>query len=185
MATAKHRDCAPRMIAVFTPITSPCESTRGPPELPGFSDASVWITLGISRPVPERMLRPSALTIPAVTVCSKPSGLPIAIAICPRRNERVLPSCRERQRTAGSLVDTQYREVGVRVVADPAGCELLAVVQRDPEAHGLAGRLRAAGAHDVRVRQQVAVRCDDEAGTAAGGAALADMPSAKRTNTSE
>ena len=38
------------------------------------------------------MLRPSALTMPAVTVCSKPSGLPIAIAISPRRSSAEWPS---------------------------------------------------------------------------------------------
>jgi hypothetical protein len=27
----------------FTPITSPCAFTSGPPELPGLMDASVWI----------------------------------------------------------------------------------------------------------------------------------------------
>ncbi len=92
IATAKLIDCAPRMIAVLTPITSPRAFSSGPPELPGFSAASVWITSGISRPVPERMLRPSALTMPAVTVCSKPSGLPIAIAISPRRSAADEPS---------------------------------------------------------------------------------------------
>ena len=91
-ATAKQIDCAPRMIAVLTPITSPRELSSGPPELPGFSAASVWITSGISRPLPERMLRPSALTMPAVTVCSKPSGLPIAIAISPRLSVAERPS---------------------------------------------------------------------------------------------
>src|SRR5678816_822738 len=34
------------MIAVLTPITSPRESSKGPPELPGLSAASVWITSG-------------------------------------------------------------------------------------------------------------------------------------------
>jgi hypothetical protein len=44
------------------------------------------------RPVLARMLRPSALTMPAVAVCSKPSGLPIAIAISPRLSSAELPS---------------------------------------------------------------------------------------------
>ena len=92
IATAKLIDCAPRMIAVLTPTTSPRELSSGPPELPGFSAASVWITSGIRRPVPERMLRPSALTMPAVTVCSKPSGLPIAMAISPRLSTAERPS---------------------------------------------------------------------------------------------
>ena len=91
-ATAKQIDCAPRMIAVLTPTTSPRELRSGPPELPGLSAASVWITSGISRPVLARMLRPRALTIPALTVCSKPSGLPIAIAISPRFSSAERPS---------------------------------------------------------------------------------------------
>ena len=94
IATAKQIACAPRMIAVLTPITSPRELSSGPPELPGLSAASVWITSGISRPVLARMLRPSALTMPAVTVCSKPSGLPIAIAISPRLSTLERPSAR-------------------------------------------------------------------------------------------
>jgi hypothetical protein len=46
-ATAKHIDCAPRMIAVLMPMTSPREFSSGPPELPGFSAASVCTTSGI------------------------------------------------------------------------------------------------------------------------------------------
>src|SRR2546426_913228 len=72
IAVAKQMPCAPGMIAVLTPITSPCESTSGPPELPGLSAASVCSTSSISRPVCARRLRPSALTTPAVTVCWKP-----------------------------------------------------------------------------------------------------------------
>jgi hypothetical protein len=68
---------------VFTPITRPRASTKGPPELPGLSAASVWITWSISRPLRERIVRPRALTTPLVTVVSKPSGLPMAIATCP------------------------------------------------------------------------------------------------------
>src|SRR6184192_2353173 len=41
LAIAKQMPCAGRIIAVFTPITSPAELTSGPPELPGFNAASV------------------------------------------------------------------------------------------------------------------------------------------------
>ena len=78
--------------AVFTPTTSPCDDTSGPPELPGLSAASVWITSSISRPVRERKLRPSAETTPVVTVDSKPSGLPMAITNWPRFNRLESPS---------------------------------------------------------------------------------------------
>src|SRR6202140_857412 len=41
MPMAKQMPCAGRMVAVFTPTTRPAESTSGPPELPGFNEASV------------------------------------------------------------------------------------------------------------------------------------------------
>jgi hypothetical protein len=62
------------MIAVASPATSAREVTSGPPELPGLSAASVCRTSSIDRPVRLRSERPSALTTPAVTVHSKPSG---------------------------------------------------------------------------------------------------------------
>ena len=40
------------MIAVLMPTTSPAAVTSGPPEFPGLSAASVWMTLSISRPDP-------------------------------------------------------------------------------------------------------------------------------------
>ena len=92
IAVAKQIPCAIGMMAVFTPITSPRESTSGPPELPGLSAASVWTTSSIRRPLYARRLRPSALTTPAVTVCWKPYGLPIAIASWPTRKPRDEPS---------------------------------------------------------------------------------------------
>ena len=66
--TAKQIPCAPAITAVLMPITRPRESTSGPPELPGLSAASVWITPSMSRPDWARMLLPSALTTPVVTV---------------------------------------------------------------------------------------------------------------------
>ncbi len=68
MPMAKQMPCAGRMTAVFTPMTSPRELTSGPPELPGLSAASVWMISSINRPDRARMERPSALTMPAVTV---------------------------------------------------------------------------------------------------------------------
>src|SRR3982074_1498644 len=53
------------MIAVFTPTTLPCVSTSGPPEFPGLSAASVWMTFSMIRPSFARSERPSALTTPA------------------------------------------------------------------------------------------------------------------------
>ena len=50
LATAKQMPCAPMIMAVLMPMTSPGEETSAPPELPGLSAASVWITSSISRP---------------------------------------------------------------------------------------------------------------------------------------
>ena len=57
-----------RVVAEWGKVSS-APSASAPPELPGLSAASVWSTSSISRPDSARMLRPSALTIPAVTVC--------------------------------------------------------------------------------------------------------------------
>jgi len=49
------------------PITNPSEVASAPPELPGLSAASVWMTLSISRtcrPVRAGMDRPRPLTAP-------------------------------------------------------------------------------------------------------------------------
>ena len=55
-------------IIVFTPITRPAESMSGPPLLPGFIAASVWMTLSILLPATPLMLRPSPETTPVVSV---------------------------------------------------------------------------------------------------------------------
>ena len=68
--------------AVLIPTTRPAESASAPPELPGLSAASVWMTFSTSRfarPSREGIDRPSAETTPAVTVPAKPSGLPMAM----------------------------------------------------------------------------------------------------------
>ena len=69
---AKQMPCAGMIMAVFTPMTCPWASTSGPPEFPGFSAASVWMTSSTRWPVLVRSDRPSALTTPAVTVQSNP-----------------------------------------------------------------------------------------------------------------
>src|ERR1700748_514766 len=55
LATAKQMPCAPWMIAVLTPMTSAFDDTSAPPELPGLSAASVWITSSMVRPETERI----------------------------------------------------------------------------------------------------------------------------------
>ncbi len=70
-------------IAVVIPIILPVLSRRGPPEFPGFTAASVWIIPLISRPLTALRVLPIELTMPAVSVLSRPKGFPIAIAFCP------------------------------------------------------------------------------------------------------
>ncbi len=79
-------------MAVFMPMTMPLESSSGPPLLPGFKAASVWITLSTKCPVMLRSVRPRALMTPAVTVESKPKGLPIATTNWPTRKPADSPS---------------------------------------------------------------------------------------------
>src|SRR5213592_4324614 len=117
------------MMAVLTPMTRPCESTSGPPELPGFKAASVWMMSSMSRPERERSERPSALTTPVVTVVWKPSGLQIA------------------------GLDPNHREIGVGVVAHQIGAIALAVRVGDLDpprsAHDVAvGEDQAVGGED-------------------------------------
>ena len=50
MAIAKQMPWAGAMTAVLMPTTSPAEFRSGPPELPGFKAASVWIRLSIRWP---------------------------------------------------------------------------------------------------------------------------------------
>ena len=55
------------MIAVLTPTTRPLESSRGPPELPGLTAASVWMTSEISWPALVGRRRLRALITPVVS----------------------------------------------------------------------------------------------------------------------
>src|SRR5436853_631838 len=79
LATAKQMPCAPLMIAVLMPITSAADDTSGPPELPGLSAASVWITSSMVRPLTERIERPSADTTPADTFGHADHGVGIGV----------------------------------------------------------------------------------------------------------
>ena len=57
--------------AVLTPTTRPRPSASAPPELPGLSAASVWITFSTRRPADpdgSAAIDPRAETTPAVTV---------------------------------------------------------------------------------------------------------------------
>src|SRR5690348_8903416 len=67
----------------FSPITWPAALISGPPELPGLIGASVWIAFGIVNWLGAVIVRPTALTMPAVTVLGSPNGLPMAITLSP------------------------------------------------------------------------------------------------------
>src|SRR4051794_18903903 len=80
--------------AVLIPTTRPSPFASAPPELPGFSAASVCTTFSTSRCAPRGPTgsdRPSALTTPAVTLPPKPRGLPIATTSWPTRNSPASP----------------------------------------------------------------------------------------------
>ena len=68
-------------------MTAPAPSSSGPPELPGLMAASVWMALmneaSSDVPSPAVTGRSTALTMPDVTVPSRPSGAPIAMAVSP------------------------------------------------------------------------------------------------------
>ena len=70
----------PVAICELTPITRPFASSSGPPELPGLIGASVWITESIWNPSGAWMWRPVPETMPAVAVCGRPNGEPMATA---------------------------------------------------------------------------------------------------------
>ena len=88
--------------AVFTPTTRPRLSASAPPELPGLSAASVWITLSITRAARLERAgseRPRADTTPAVTEPLKPCGLPIATTSWPTRSASASPSSASTKRS--------------------------------------------------------------------------------------
>ena len=58
-------------------------SISGPPELPWLIGASVWIESLIVKLFGDSIWRPSALTMPLVTVSASPNGLPIATTPSP------------------------------------------------------------------------------------------------------
>ena len=81
--------------AVLIPTTRPSLTASAPPEFPGWSAASVWITLSTNRlEVLVEVTRdlPKALTTPALTDPANPNGLPMATTSCPTRSRSASPS---------------------------------------------------------------------------------------------
>ena len=136
-ATAKQMPCAPMITAVLMPTTSPREDTNGPPELPGLSAASVWITSSISRPVEARSERPSAETTPVVTVEFETERIADGNhQLSALEAFGIAERCgRQRHR----LVDANERQIGVGIVADQPRLQVLAVGRGHGDAAAGAG----------------------------------------------
>ena len=65
-------------MAVFMPISRARLSSNGPPELPWFSAASIWMTDLIVRWAVDGNVRFRLEMIPTVNVRSNPNGFPMA-----------------------------------------------------------------------------------------------------------
>ena len=155
MGTARPRPIP--ATAVLTPTIRPCWSARTPPLLPGLSAASVWMTSSTTRPAAVGSERPSADTMPAVTLPARPSGLPSATTSWPTRRVEASPCS-----TGGGVVAAreQDREVRQGVPADHVGGG------RRPVGEGGLGGGRPGD--DVGAGQQVAVAGDDARAARAG-----------------
>src|SRR5256886_14831930 len=112
--------------SVGMPTTFPLTSTSAPPLLPGLIGALVWIRSLSATALHSSTVRPSALTIPFVTLLSRPSGLPTARTRSPRRSfdesanvagGRLAPSTRT---TARSLVEEAPTTAAEKAFPDEA-----------------------------------------------------------------
>ena len=151
------------------PTTSPARSTSGPPELPGLIAASVWMAGYVvswpacpsaSGALPTDTGRFRALTMPLVTVASRPNGEPIATTFSPTA------TCVERPIVAGvqagHAVGLDHGEVGQRVGADDGRLLGGAVVEVHRDLAALPG-----DRDHVVVGEDLAVGADDDAGPGA------------------
>ena len=112
------------------PITSPREFSSGPPELPGFTAASVWMIPLIIRPFLARSERSRALTIPVVSVRSSPNGLPSASTFWPTRSCDESPIAHREEPRRRDL-DADHGDVVRGVGADDPRLVRRAVEKRD------------------------------------------------------
>src|SRR6185312_10531801 len=142
------------------------DETSGPPELPGLSAASVWMTSSIRRPERARNERPTAEITPAVTVDSKPSGLPMATTSWPRRN----------------FLESPRRALG-RSRTEPARSSAKSVSASSPRERAsmtwpsASIRRTSRALDDVAVGEHESIRRDYHAGTDASLPALRPAPS--------
>ena len=132
------------------PITSPDMLTSGPPELPGLMAASVCRK---SSNGPWPIERPLALMMPAVTVCWRPNGEPMASTQSPTFSLSESP---ERGGGVGSAaLEPEHGEIRPPVDARPPW---LCTSCRRPSRLDLAGPLDHVG-----VGEHGAGRIDDHA----------------------
>ena len=146
-------------IEELMPTTAPVMSTSGPPELPGLMAASVWIAgYVVELPwlsVPTLTGRSSALTMPLVTVESRPNGAPKATTSWPTSRLADLPIVAGvRPLTPVRLDD---RGVGERVGAEDLGRGAGAVGEVDADGAAAGGDL-----HHVVVGEDGAVGAEDD-----------------------
>ena len=132
-------------------MTWPSRLNSGPPELPGFTAASVWMKVTNECRCHPAADAPMALTTPAVTLFSKPNGEPMAITHWPGRSCAGIAEAHRRQAGGGDL---DQRHVAALVDADDLGHELAPVGELDRHFRGI-------GDH-VRIGEHVAVGTDDE-----------------------
>ena len=123
-------DAAVRMEELM-PTTAPVMSTSGPPELPGLMAASVWIAGYVvelpSSSEPTLTGRSRALTMPLVTVASRPNGEPIATTPSPTPRLADLPMVAGGE--VGDALGLDHGGVGERVGAEDLGLGARAVVE--------------------------------------------------------
>ena len=154
-----------RAAMLFTPTISPAMFTSGPPELPGFTAASVWMK---SKPgAATSSGAPLRLTMPKDTVCSSPKGWPSARTNSPTRSRFESPSSATGK---PGRVDLHQGQVHAIVEADHAAGEAAAVGELDLDALGLF--------HHMRIGHEIAVLANDEA--RARGPALVGIRLARR-----
>src|ERR1700737_1943393 len=109
MGTAKPRPMP--ATAVLTPTTRARQSARAPPELPGFSDASVWMTFSTRRCISPSLVereRPRALTTPE------------AVGIAQRGGRQVIRA-RPDDRQVGEAVRPADLEIDLATVDERGG----------------------------------------------------------------
>ena len=87
----------------------------GPPELPGFTAASVWMKVTNEVPLSSGNGRPTALTTPAVTLFSKSNGEPMAIETTPLSGQR-FPGLRRLLAKSTSLYAVLSQTYGISLL---------------------------------------------------------------------